>query len=55
MPSAIQTLSMEALRVVRSLPLAHKVVHAAARLLEKTPVGARYIRSVLEPRFVMSI
>jgi len=49
MPSAFRTFSIEALRVVRRQPLAHKLVHATAKLIEKTPLGRRYIRSVLEP------
>lgn len=49
MPSAFRALSVAALKVIRRLPLVHGPVHAAAKLLEKTPAGARYIRSVVDP------
>ncbi|MBI1198233.1 MAG: glycosyltransferase [Phenylobacterium sp.] len=49
MPSLIRTVSHEALQAIRRVPVIHGPVHALAKLIEKTPIGARYIRSVLEP------
>lgn len=52
MPSAVRTLSASALRLIRRHPLVHGPVHAVAKALAKTPWGARYIRSVLEPESI---
>lgn len=49
MPSKFQSTTAAALDIVRRTPLVHKVVHAAALVIEKTPWGARFIREVLEP------
>lgn len=49
MPSLVRSLSVKALAAVRRTPLLHAAVHSAAKLIERTRWGERYIRSVLEP------
>ncbi|HEY0649274.1 glycosyltransferase family 2 protein [Phenylobacterium sp.] len=49
MASLLRTLSVHALKAVRRVPLAHRLVHAVAERMAETRWGARYIRSVLEP------
>src|SRR5688500_14831944 len=47
--SLVRDLSIQALKVVRRLPLVYGAVHAVAERMAGTRWGARYIRSVLEP------
>ena len=47
--TSLRSISLQALKVVRRYPLVHRPVHAMAEALAKTRLGARYIRSVLEP------
>jgi O-antigen biosynthesis protein len=49
MASRFRALAAETLDVVRRYPRAHGVVHAVAVQLARTPWGARFIRSVIEP------
>ncbi len=49
MPNRFRNFAHAALERVRQMPLVHGPVHQLALLLEKTPLGERLIRSVLEP------
>src|SRR5436190_10478560 len=47
MPNLFRDLTAAVLTRIRRFPLVHAPVHWAAVLLVKTPLGARFIRSVL--------
>jgi hypothetical protein len=48
MQSPLRQPAAHALRLVRRLPVAHRLIHAAAVRLTETRWGARFVRSVLE-------
>lgn len=49
MPNLFRNFAYAALERVRQMPFVHGPVHQVALLLVKTPLGERWIRSVLEP------